>query len=96
MSPLDKLFWLRVTLGSGGGLLSSLLGFVGPNTQAYNGVFVAIGLYLLSYYLVRYAARIPLAPDQRVKLVTTGLGSFVILYLFTWILYNTLAAPVIP
>ncbi|MBI2184161.1 MAG: hypothetical protein HYU39_04290 [Thaumarchaeota archaeon] len=96
MKPLDIVFWIRVLLGFTAGILSGVLGFLGPSPEAYRGILVAVALYSISYYLVRYGIKVNIPPDQVKKLFTTGLSSFIMMFLFTWILYNTLSGPIIP
>ncbi len=90
MNPIDLLFWIRSGLGGLSGLLAGLLGFVGPNPQSVNGIVVGLVFYVASYYLAKYVLEIKLPEGESRKLVTTGLGTFAMLFLFTWILYNTL------
>ena len=87
--PLDLLFWIRAGLGSLSGLIAGVLGFIGSNPQSVNGIIVALLFYVASYYLARYVLAIELPAGESRKLFTTGVGSFVMLFLFTWILYNT-------
>lgn len=72
------------------GLLAGLLGFTSPNPLAFLGVFLAMSVYLFSLLLARNIFYARMAASVRYKLVTSGLGSFITLFLFTWILYNTL------
>lgn len=94
VSPLmpktfDIVFWVRAGLGAFSGLVAGQLGFVGKNPQAYVGIFVAITVYMLSLGVVRTV--VGGVPKSEVnKVFTTGLGAFIMLFLFTWILYNTL------
>lgn len=89
MSPLDLVFWLRAALGVIAGWLSGLLGFVSANPDAARGAVLAVVVYTISYYVSRYLIKVNLPRKQMHKLITTGLGSFIMLFLFTWILYNT-------
>lgn len=89
MKPLDQLFWIRVALGLAAGFGSGLLGFLGPSEQVVNGILLAIGIYLASYYFARYGIRLSVQPQEKSKLATAGLGSYIMLFLFSWILYNT-------
>lgn len=89
MKPLDKVFWMRAAIGSLTGLLLGLLSaFAGLSGS--NGIFLGMLMYILSYYLARFTVSAQIPPKEARKLVTTGLGSFVMLVLFIWILVNTL------
>ena len=90
MKPTDKIYWLRVILGLIGGSLASYAGFTGPGPNAFNGVYVAIAFYLISYYLSRFGLGVTLEGSEKRKFLITGLGSFIMLFLFSWILSNTL------
>lgn len=96
LKPLDIVFWVRAISGFTAGLLSGALGFLGPGPEAYRGILVAAVLYSISYYLVRYVIRVKVPQEQASKLFMTGLGSFIMVFLFTWILYNTLVGPISP
>ncbi len=87
--PFEIVFWVRVVLGLLTGTLAGLLGFVSPNPQAYLGVLVAIAVYILSVVFARTVAG-NVQHSDRNKLFTAGLGGYIMLFLFVWILYNTL------
>ncbi|GBC74805.1 hypothetical protein HRbin06_00112 [archaeon HR06] len=89
VSPLDKVFFLRVTMGILAGLTSGFLGFVNPSPYTYLGIFIAITFYLLSVLLAKLFFFKLLDKKNKRRIYTNGLGSFVMLFLFTWILYNT-------
>jgi hypothetical protein len=92
---LAKLYWFRVGLGALAGFLSGLFGFLTlnpsePNPNAYNGALVAIGIYIISYYIAKYALNLNLPEADKNKLVTQGIGGYTLIFLFVWFLYNTL------
>jgi hypothetical protein len=86
-----KLYWLRLTVGVISGVLSYYLFSATPinlnNTT--NGILVAIIIYLATYYFARYAWYRKLSPEYISKLYTTGVGGFIMLFLFSWILLFT-------
>lgn len=91
---LAWLAWIRVGLGGLGGLLSGLLGFVtlspeSPNPNAVYGLYIAILFYIVSYYFARNVWVKGIAHKDRNKLITQGIGSYVMMFLFVWIIYNT-------
>jgi hypothetical protein len=57
------------------GIVAGFLAWVIPGTDYINGFSLAILVYLISYYFG--------------KLYTTGLGVYIGLFLFTWILLFT-------
>jgi hypothetical protein len=90
MRPFDKIYWMRASLGVITGLLAGILGFLGPDIPgAYRGAILAIAIYGITYFTGRYGIVKQLQQGEARKLITSGLGSFVMLFLFTWILYNT-------
>ena len=54
------------------------------------GIAVGILLYLVSYYLARFTWYRDLGREGQTKVYTTGVGGFVLVFLFTWILFFTL------
>lgn len=90
MNLWDKIFLMRALLGITAGLLSGLLGFVTPSMEAYRGLAVGLLLYLISYYVSKYIAGERVHGPEGRRVLTTGIGTYIMLFLFTWILYNTL------
>lgn len=93
---LQMLAWIRVGLGIASGLLSGMLGTyysVGQtitfNPNSYTGLYVAFFVYVGSYYLGKYGLGIVLPQKDKNKLITQGIGGFIMMFLFFWILYNT-------
>jgi len=74
------------------GVLGGLLAWVIPGTDVYNGISLAILVYLITYYLARYLWYKNLDRQLQGKLFTTGLGVFIGIFLFTWILLFTQAS----
>lgn len=89
MKPLDKVFWMRAAVGTLTGLFLGLL-TVFAGLSGENGIFIGMLMYLLTYYLARFTVSAQIPPKEARKIVTTGLGSFIMLVLFIWILVNTL------
>jgi hypothetical protein len=91
---LDKIFWLRVGLGILGGTLSAIMG--SPMQHAHDRGFLGLGtaivLFIISYAIAK-ALRVPLPPSDKRKLVMTGIGSYFLMFLFSWILANTIIHP---
>jgi len=92
-NPLDKLFWLRVALGILAGTISAQIGnSLEIESRPFVGFGIMIFLFIVSYGIAR-AMRIPLPPSDRKKLVMTGIGSYFFMFIFSWILVNTLMHP---
>jgi hypothetical protein len=86
---LDKVFWLRVGLGILAGTLSAIIGSPMEHHKGYLGLGIAIVLFIISYGIAK-ALRVPLPMSDKRKLVMTGIGSYFLMFLFSWILVNTL------
>jgi len=92
-NSLDKLFWLRVTLGILAGTISAQIGnSLEIESRPFVGFGIMIFLFIVSYGVAK-AMRIPLPPSDRKKLIMTGIGSYFFMFIFSWILVNTLMHP---
>lgn len=91
---LDKVFWLRVGLGILAGTLSAEMGstMVHTHDRAFTGLGIVIVLFIISYGIAK-ALKVPLPLSDKRKLVMTGIGSYFLMFLFSWILVNTLIHP---
>jgi hypothetical protein len=91
---LSRLAWIRVGLGAVAGILAGLLKFVTlqpniVNSNAYYGIYVGIIVYVCSYYYARNVLVKGINPKDKNKLFTQGIGSFTIMFIFSWIVYST-------
>ena len=105
LTLLDKIYWLRVALGAVGGISAELLtgcrvlvpptlgagACVGGASPDYStGILLGLFLYIATFYLLRWSVGKSFDKDQQRKLYTTGVGSFVMLFVFCWVLLFTL------
>ena len=58
----------------------------------FDGLLVGVMFYLVSYYLARYIWFRKLEREDIGKMYSTGIGVYVLVFLFTWILLFTLAS----
>ena len=95
---LGWLAWMRMGFGALSGLVSGALGLVSPltlsstvqfNDNAWYGVYIAIFVYIITYYIAKYTILKGIAQKDRNALFTKGIGSYVMVFLFTWIIINT-------
>jgi hypothetical protein len=93
-SGLDKVFWLRVGLGVLAGTLSAIIGepIKIESDRVVLGFGIMIALFIVSYVIAK-GMKIPIAITEKKKLVTTGYGSYFLMFIFSWILVNTLIHP---
>lgn len=97
---LARLAWIRVGLGAIAGSISGFLNLVTlqpnvTNQNAYWGLWVGVLIYIGSYYLAKYNLVRGINAKDRNKLFTQGIGSFIIMFIFTWILTSTYHACVV-
>ena len=98
MKPLETVYWLRFVFG----ILAALvcLGYaVGTNAISnsqfmsnvfFNSTSLAIILYLLTYYLIKYRYK-PLVEKPQ-KLLTSGIGIYFLSWIVFWTLLYTILA----
>jgi hypothetical protein len=96
MKPLETVYWLRFCFG----ILAALvdLGFgvatktisstVFSSTVFFNGASLAIIVYALTYYLIKF--RFALKVQKPQKLVTAGIGIYFLSWIVFWSLFYTL------
>lgn len=92
---LNILSWIRIGLGAVAGFLAAALGFTNytsPLTSdyPYYGLYVAVIVYVVSYYVGRQFVLTNVDPKNKNKLITQGMFPYIIIFLFTWIVFNTL------
>jgi hypothetical protein len=89
---LDKLFWLRVGLAVLAGTLSALIGNSMQSHKGFLGLGIMITLFIISIGIAK-SMKIPILPTEKKKLITTGYGSYVLMFIFSWILVTTITHP---
>jgi len=94
-NPIGTLFWIRIGLGVLAGIIAAFAGnAIGAESRSYVGFGIMIILFIISYGIAK-AMHIPLPPSDKKKLIMTGIGSYFFIFIFTWILVNTLIHPAI-
>ena len=88
---LDKLFWMRIALAVIAGSAATFLfdSLEDPEERRWSSIAFMIIVFIASVFVAK-SMRIKLASSDRKKIVTNGLGSYVFLYLFMWIVTYTL------
>jgi len=89
---LDKLFWLRIGLAVLAGTLSALIGNSMQSHKGLLGLGIMIILFIVSIGIAK-SMKIPILPTEKKKLITTGYGSYILIFIFTWILVTTITHP---
>lgn len=79
-------------MGVMAGALSAIIGNPVESYRVALGFGIMIILFIVSYAIAR-SMKIPIAASDKKKLVTTGYGSYFLMFIFCWILVNTLIHP---
>ena len=87
---LDKLFWLRVGFAVIAGTLATFIfeGIQGEERRWASIVFMII-IFIITIFIAK-SMKMQLPSSDRKKIVTQGIGSYIFLYLFVWILTYTI------
>ncbi len=87
---INILFWLRVALAVMGGIAATFIfDSIEGEDRRWASITFMIILFIVSIIIAK-GMKMQLPRSDRKKLVTTGIGSFVFLYLFSWIVSYTL------
>ena len=87
----DKLFWLRIGFALIGGAIATFLfeGIEDTEEHRWSSIIFMIVLFIITCFIAK-GMKINFPKSDRKKLVTTGIGSFIFMYLFAWIMTYTL------
>ncbi|MDH3276791.1 MAG: hypothetical protein OEM21_01690 [Nitrosopumilus sp.] len=87
---LNKLFWLRVSLAIIAGTIAT---FIFEDIEGEERRWASIAFMIIIFIgtiIVAKGMKMQLPSSDRKKIVTQGIGSYIFLYLFTWIVTYTL------
>ena len=87
---LNKLFWLRVALAVIAGTMAT---FIFEGIEGEERRWASIGFMIIIFagtIIIAKGMKMQLPPSDRKKIVTQGIGSYIFLYLFIWIVTYTL------
>ena len=87
---LNKLFWLRVSLAVIAGAVAT---FIFDGIEDEERRWASIGFMIVIFFatiIVAKGMKMQLPSSDRKKIVTQAIGSYIFLYLFTWIVTYTL------
>jgi len=87
----DMLFWLRIGFALIGGAIATFLfeGIEDSEEHRWTSIIFMIALFIITCFIAK-GMKINFPKSDRKKLVTTGIGSFIFMYLFAWIMTYTL------
>ncbi len=87
---IDQLFWLRIALAVIAGTFAT---FLFDSLEGEERRWISIG-FMITIFIVSIGIaknmRLQLPKSDRKKLVTTGIGSYIFIYLFMWLFTYTL------
>jgi hypothetical protein len=87
---LDQLFWLRVGFAVIAGTLAT---FIFEDIQGEERRWASIAFMIIMFIVTIFIAKsmkMQLPSSDKKKIVTQGIGSYIFLYLFVWILTYTI------
>ncbi len=87
---LNKLFWMRIALAVIAGTAAT---FIFEDIEGEERRWSSIAFMIILFFgsiIVAKGMKMQLPSSDRKKIVTQALGSYVFLYLFTWILTHTI------
>jgi len=87
----NMLFWMRFGFAIIGGAIATFLfeEIDGNEERRWSSIIFMIVLFIITCFIAK-GMKINFPKADRKKLVTTGMGSYVFLYLFAWIMTYTL------
>ncbi len=89
-SKLNRLFWMRVVFAIAAGVTAT---FLFDSVEGEERRWASIGFMIIVFIatiVIGKTMRIPFALSDRKKIVTQGIGSYIFVYLFMWVLSYTL------
>ena len=100
LKPLEKVYWLRLALGIFTAVLCTIYGVATGSitsivsdfriTTFFNSTSLALITYMISYYIIK--AKFSAQVKKPQKLVTTGIGVYLLSWLVFWVLFYTVLA----
>lgn len=88
MTPEDKLYWSKVLLGVFVGFLSAFLRLHEPTSIL--AIIVAVSVYVVSSVASSFVFKIPDGSLKTKKPYITGLASYFLVWLVSWILFHNI------
>ena len=87
----NMLFWMRIGFALIGGAIATFLfeGIEDSEEHRWTSIIFMNVLFIITCFIAK-GMKINFPKSDRKKLVTTGIGSFIFMYLFAWIMTYTL------
>jgi PKD repeat protein len=93
LKTLNIIYILRVVFGIIAALIAALVVNLKVGTPLINGISVALAVYLVTFYLVKW--KFMNKVEKPTKIFTMGIGAYFLAFILFWVLFITpfLAAP---
>jgi hypothetical protein len=88
MKPTTIVYWGRAGLGVTAGLVSALISSPSDTLALFNGISIALLIYIITYYI--FKARFLIQFEKPSKVFTTGIGAYFLTWLVAWVIFYTL------
>ena len=87
----NTLFWMRFAFALIGGVIATFAfdEIADMEEKRWSSIIFMIGLFVATCFIAK-GMKINFPRSDRKKLVTTGIGSYIFLYLFAWIMTHTM------
>ena len=90
MKPTSIVYWSRAGLGAVAGLASALLSSLDA-LSFFNGISVALLIYIITYYV--FKSRFLIHFEKPSKIFTTGIGAYFLTWIVAWVIFYTIMFP---
>lgn len=96
MKPSSSLYWIRAILGVAIGAIDALYDYVtGVVTQtafSFNDLFTGLTFALLFFIVTYYVLKIFYVDkfQKKSKILSTGIGTYFVVWIVTWVLFYSL------
>lgn len=91
MKPLEKIYWIRVTLSVVAGVISAIVATfldAGEFNTFLNGITIALVIYIISYYLLK--AKFSNQVEKKSKIMSMAIFIYFIAWAVFFILFYTI------
>ena len=87
MKTLNVIYCLRIGFGILAALVAALVVNLKVGNPLINGITVALAVYLLTYYLLKF--QFANKVEKPTKILTMGYGIYALTFIFCWVLFIT-------
>lgn len=89
LKPTSVIYYTRLVTGIVMGVISTLL--YGFDNSGYSELSLAITVYLITYYILRFGFKIdPKKLTRKNQILTLGIGTFFLMWILVWVLTYTI------